>query len=121
MSVKVKLVNEARDEYERLREETKLQTARGIGNSDEIRLPSSINRKAELLKSNPAYGDKIPRKLWPKELAAKYALTNLWRVELTNFWRMLYILKGDEVELLCFVLVISDHRRYDKLFGYKRR
>jgi hypothetical protein len=86
-----------------------------------MQLLRSIKKKSELIKSNPAYGDKIPRKRWPKELIERYNLTNLWRVELTNYWRMLYTLRGDRIEVLCFVVELLDHKRYDKLFGYRRK
>jgi mRNA-degrading endonuclease HigB of HigAB toxin-antitoxin module len=49
----------------------------------------------------------------------KYNAQNLWRVELANFWRMLYTIKGDEIEVICFVLDIVSHKEYDKIFGYK--
>lgn len=61
------------------------------------------------------------RKNLSKELVERYQLTNLWRVELTNYWRMLYTLRGDKLEVLCFVIEILDHKKYDKLFGYKKK
>ena len=42
------------------------------------------------------YENNIPKKLIPKE----YGIQNLWGVELTNFWRMLYTIKGDEAEII---------------------
>ena len=87
----------------------------------EMQLLASIKKKIEILKLNPVYGDQVPRRLWPKELIAKHKLTNVWRVELTNYWRMLYTLRGDKVELICFIIELIDHKRYDRLFGYKKR
>lgn len=75
----------------------------------------SIKQKIEFIKANPFYGDNIPKRLIPRE----YAVQNLWRVELTNFWRMLYTIRGDQVEIICFILDIMDHNRYNKIFGYK--
>ncbi len=77
----------------------------------------SIKQKIDFIKLNPFYGDHIPRKLIPKE----YNAQNLWRVELTNFWRMLYTIKGDEIEIICFVLDIVSHKDYDKKFGYRKK
>jgi hypothetical protein len=59
----------------------------------------------------------MPKVLIPKEYAEKYQTSNLWSVELTNYWRMLYTIKGDQVEIICFILDIMDHKEYDKLFG----
>jgi hypothetical protein len=71
----------------------------------------------DFIKANPFYGDNIKKKLIPKE----YVVDNLWRVELINFWRMLYTIKGDKVEVICFILGIMDHKIYDKKFGYRSK
>jgi len=34
---------------------------------------------------------------------------------------MLYTIKGDRIEIVCFLLDILDHPSYDKKFGYKKR
>ncbi|MEK6928097.1 MAG: hypothetical protein AABX11_06720 [Nanoarchaeota archaeon] len=51
----------------------------------------------------------------------KHKVANLWRVELSQFWRMIYTIKGDELEVICFVLELVDHPSYDKLFGYRKK
>ena len=53
----------------------------------------------------------------------KYDITNLFRVELSNFWRMLYTLTDDQTEVIviAFILDIIDHDEYDKKFGYNRK
>jgi len=81
-------------------------------------LLKSINRVTEILKSNPQYGDPIPKRLIPN-LLIKENIQNLYRVELSNFWRMLYTIEGTQVDILVFVLNIMDHKEYNKLFGYK--
>lgn len=81
-------------------------------------LLNSINRITEILKSNPQFGDPIPKRLIPKSLI-KEGIQNLYRVELSNFWRMLYTIEGTQVEILVFVLKIMDHKEYNKFFGYK--
>lgn len=82
---------------------------------------NSIKKKIELVKTNPHYGDPIQKNLIPREYIAKYGITNLFRVELSSFWRMLYTLTNDEteVEIIAFVLNIMSHEDYDKKFGYK--
>ena len=82
---------------------------------------NSINKKKELIKANPHYGDPISKVLIPKEYVAKYGIKNLFRVELSNYWRMLYTLTNDEteIEIIAFVLDLIGHKEYDKKFGYK--
>lgn len=84
---------------------------------------NAINKKVELIKTNPHYGNPISRKLIPQEYIDRYDVKNLFRVELPNFWRMLYTLTdGDsEIEIIAFVLDLVDHSNYDKKFGYKKK
>lgn len=70
------------------------------------------------MKANPQYGDAVPKALIMK---TGYPVDNMWVVDLSGYWRMLYTLKGSHVEILCFILEIIDHPTYDKLFGYKKR
>lgn len=115
-SVRVILSEEAEEAYRYLNEhseESKIE--RSIFNS--------IKKKVELIKMNPHYGDPIKKKLIPAEYIEKYGVTNLFRVELSNHWRMLYTLTDGEsiVEVITFVLDIVDHKTYDKKFGYKKK
>ncbi len=115
--VRVILIGEAEQEYKKLNEIVGQQMQQGKESTQEMQLIKSIKTKSEFIKANPFYGDNIPKKLIPKE----YNVQNLWRAELTNFWRMLYTIKGDEVEIICFILDIMNHPNYYKKFGYKGR
>lgn len=84
-------------------------------------IPNALHSKSELIKSFPDYGDRIPNRLIPQEYRIKYRVTNLFRVELPNFWRMLYTVRGHEIEIIAFVIDIMDHRKYNKKFGYKKK
>ena len=115
--VKISFIDNAADEWERLNKIVAEEKAKGIANSENQQLLKSIKQKMELIKMNPQYGDSVSKKLIPK----KFPVDNLWVVGLTGFWRMLYTLKGSQVEILCFILEIFDHKRYDKLFGYRKK
>jgi len=78
----------------------------------------SVERIKGILKENPQFGDPVAKKLIPK-LFRDRGIQNLYRVELSNYWRMLYTLEGNEIEIFLFVLNIVDHKDYNKLFGYK--
>ena len=81
----------------------------------------SFRQKVDLIKMNPHFGDSIRKTLIPKKYLIQYGVTNLFRVELPNFWRMLYTLTEGEtkIEIIAFVLEIIDHKEYSKRFGYK--
>ena len=84
---------------------------------------NAVNKKVELIKVNIHYGEPISKDKIPQEFKQKYSINNLFWVQLPQFWRMLYSLtKGEsEIEIVAFVLEITDHGKYDKLFGYKRK
>ncbi len=115
--VRVILLDQAELEYKRLNEVVGKQLHEGKENTEEMQLLRSIKQKTEFIKANPFYGDNFEKNKIPKE----YHVQNLWRVELTGYWRMLYTIKGDQIELICFVLDIMDHKEYDKKFWYRKR
>lgn len=85
-----------------------------------LRIIKSIDRVIEILKQNPQFGDPIRKEIIPNEFI-KIGIRNLYRVELSNYWRLIYTLEGNRIEIFAFVLKIFDHQDYNKLFGYKRR
>ncbi len=115
--VNVAFVGEAAEEWESLNGIVAEEKEKGIQNSESQQILKSIKQKIELIKINPQYGDSVSKKLIPDRLA----VDNLWVAGLTGYWRMLYTLKGTQVEILCFILEIFNHRKYDKMFGYRKR
>ena len=79
----------------------------------------SINRISAILKENPQFGDPIRKQLIPHKFT-EMGIHNLYRAELSNYWRLLYTIEGTETDIFCFVLNIINHKTYDKLFGYKK-
>jgi hypothetical protein len=82
---------------------------------------NAVHKKIELIKANMHYGDPIGKGKIPDEYKKKYGVTNLFRVELPSYWRMLYSLtEGEsEIEIVSFILDVIDHKEYNKKFGYK--
>lgn len=56
-----------------------------------------------------------------KGVAERYGTDRLWRIELIGYWRLIYTIIGDEVKIITFILEFMDHKRYDKIFGYKKK
>ena len=80
---RVILLDDAEKEYRRLNEIVGQQLQQGKEKSDEIQLFKSIQQKIEFIKANPFYGDNVQKDRIPSE----YAVSNLWRVELSQFWQ----------------------------------
>lgn len=81
-------------------------------------LLKSIERIKGILGKNPQFGNPISKKLIPRSLE-KLGIHNLYRVELSNYWRMLYTIEGNSIEIFLFILKIVDHKEYNKLFKYR--
>lgn len=83
----------------------------------------AFNQKKEILKNNYHYGNPIAKNLIPIEYKSKYDVKNLFRIELPDFWRMLYTLtnNGSDTEIIVFILDIINHDIYNKKFGYHKR
>ena len=81
-------------------------------------LVNSIERVIGILKQNPQFGEPIRKELIPENMK-KEGIKNLYRVELSNYWRMLYTLEGTKIEVFAFILSIIDHPTYNKLFRYR--
>jgi hypothetical protein len=112
--VKVVLSEDAEKVYKYLVEESKK-------NKLERSIFNSVQKKVELIKLNFHYGEPIAKDKIPEKYMRKFGIDNLFWVELANRWRMLYSLIGgeSEIEIIAFVLNISDHKKYDKLMKYK--
>lgn len=111
--IRIILSPEAEEVYKKL-------NAEAATNKQSRMILKAINQKKELIKQNIHYGNPIAKNLIPKEYKLKYSATNLFRVELPAFWRMLYTLtNNEEIEIVAFILDIIDHPAYNDKFGYK--
>ncbi|SRR3989344_5272324 len=82
---------------------------------------NAIDYKIGFIRADPHYGNPVAKRLIPKEYLLKYDIDNLFRIELPNFWRMLYSVSDNEVEIIAFIIEVIDHKDYNKKFGYKNR
>ncbi|MBI5872364.1 type II toxin-antitoxin system RelE/ParE family toxin [archaeon] len=98
-----------KDSFERLKN----------GKFEQKQLYDFINRAMDYLKKNPQAGIHVPERNWPKEYIQKYNINNLWKYDLPKNWRLIYTIKGTEVEILAVILEWFSHKEYDRKFGYK--
>jgi Txe/YoeB family toxin of Txe-Axe toxin-antitoxin module len=88
------------------------------GKFEDKQLYAFIDRAIDDLKANPLCGIKIAKNLWPKEYVQKYQITNLWKYDLPNAWRLIYTIETDEVKIVSIILEWFDHKEYEKRFKY---
>lgn len=112
--VKVILSEDLAKRYAELEKEV---TSGNCSNEKELKL---IRKGIELLSISPTHGLKIPHSL-PifTYYAKKFEVDNLWKLDVSQEWRLIYTLGNDEIEIIAFVLELLDHKDYDKIGGYQ--
>ncbi len=117
--VVISLSNEATEVYDELNKMVVIESNKGINGSFHQTLFRSIQRAKELLRKDPFTGNQVPQRLIPNKYIKKYDVNNIWRIELANRWRLIYTIRGGELEIINFIIDIFNHKDYDKVFGYK--
>jgi len=82
---------------------------------------NSVCEKLEQIKQDPKIGESIKKKLIPKEYIYNYGITVLYKIRLANYWRLLYTIKDNELEIIAIIVDIIDHDEYNNIFGFKKK
>src|SRR3989344_4849503 len=78
-----------------------------------------IKRAIKDIKENAFCGIRIPKRLIPDEYIKRYKITNLWKYDLPDGWRLIYsITTPNKVEIISVILEWFNHRNYERKFGY---
>jgi len=80
-----------------------------------------IKRAIDDIKAKPDCGVALAKNLIPKEYARKYGISNLYKYDLPNAWRLLYSLGKEGIEIIAIILEWCPHKEYERIFGYKAR
>lgn len=108
--------------YRNLQEVVKQEKAQGKSKSFYQQLLSAIEREKEYLRQDPERGIHIKKKLIPKLYINLYGISNLWKIDLPSFYRMLYTIDtSGKTVINSIILVIVDHDQYNKIFGYRKK
>jgi len=70
------------------------------------------------LKQDPFIGIKIPFKLWPQNYVQKHKINSLYKYDLPSGWRLIYTIKGSQLEILSIIIEWFDHKNYERKFKY---
>ena len=118
--ITIKLIGDAEKAFQDLNKIVGEQRNQGITSSKDITLLTAINRLFEVIANNPFYGENAKKYLIPKEYRQKYGVGNLFIADLPDYWRMIYTLESDEIEIIAFVLDIINHDKYNKKFKFRK-
>ena len=70
------------------------------------------------IKEDPFATVAIPQKLWPIEYIRRFGITNLRKYNLPKGWRLLYTVRGNEIEIISVILEWLPHKEYENRFKY---
>jgi hypothetical protein len=111
-------MHEVRLEPEFNKEFIELRAKAEKGNGEARYLLEIVEKGLAKLMASPEAGKHIPKRLIPREYIVKFGVTNLWKLNLDSYWRLIYTLEGDRVKLYAIVLEVLDHHKYNRKFGY---
>jgi hypothetical protein len=86
-----------------------------------VQILKSVDTALTNISQNAYYGDRIQKKYLNKKIINKYGTDKILRVELVGFWRLLYTVRGEEVNIIAFILDFMDHKEYSELFKYSKK
>jgi hypothetical protein len=89
----VVITGAAKQEFDELNKVVGEEIAKGITGSDHQTLLNSVKQKIELLRDNPEYGNHIPKNRIPKEYVRDFDVNNLWKMNLSGAWKMIYTIR----------------------------
>jgi len=78
-----------------------------------------LERAFKDMENDAHCGIQVPKKLIPKEYVRKYKITNLWKYNLPNAWRLIYTVSPGEITVFSVVLEWMSHKDYEKRFKYR--
>ena len=88
------------------------------GNDSERKIYKEIIKAVAMIEKDSHTGVQIPKKLIPKRYVKKYGLTNLWKYDLPEGWRLIYTIKSEGMIVFSLIIEWFDHKNYEKRFNY---
>ncbi|MFH1247460.1 MAG: hypothetical protein V1644_03700 [Candidatus Micrarchaeota archaeon] len=79
-----------------------------------------LDKAIEKLKYNYKAGEHISRDKIPLFYKISYGVENLWKLNIDPDYRLIYTVRGTEIEVMSVLLEFFDHKNYNKRFGYKK-
>jgi Txe/YoeB family toxin of Txe-Axe toxin-antitoxin module len=90
-----------------------------LNENNEAALCNQLTKAFQNLKEDAFCGIQIPKNLIPKEYIKRFGqLTNLWKYNLPDAWRLIYTIQNDKINVLSVILEWMDHKEYERRFNY---
>ena len=114
MTFQVKIFPELYEHFKKVEDEFK------NGNKTNEREYKLIKKGIELLKQDYKSREHISKRNQKaySYYIKKYGVTNLWKLNVSKDWRIIYTVHGTEVEVISVILESLSHKEYERRFGY---
>jgi len=89
------------------------------GNGASQSLLKKTDKAIAKLKTNYRAGKHVPKDRIPPFYVINYGVENLWKLNIDPNYRLIYTIRGTDVEVMSVILEYLDHKAYSKRFGYK--
>ncbi len=89
------------------------------GNGASQALLKKLDKAIAKLKYNFRSGEHIPRNRIPEYYKVRYGVENLWKINIDPNYRLVYTIRGTEIEVMSVLLEFPDHKAYNKRFKYQ--
>jgi len=87
------------------------------GDDRERVLYITLLRAFQAVEKDAFAGTQLAERLIPKTYG-RYRITNLWKYDLVDGWRLLYTIEGHEIVVLSIILEWLDHKEYERRLKY---
>jgi len=114
MNNQVKIVPELYEYFKKIEDEVK------SGNKTNEREYKLIKKGIDLLKQNYKRGEHVSKRNQKaySYYIKKYGITNLWKLNVSKDWRIIYTIQGNQIEIISIILESLSHKEYERKFGY---
>ncbi len=88
------------------------------GDNLDKKLHKWIFKAINELKKNAFCGIIIPKKQIPKSYKKEFINKRIWKYNLPNGFRLIYVIETDRIEIYSIILEWFKHQEYEKRFNY---
>ncbi|MBN1385806.1 hypothetical protein JW968_02385 [Candidatus Woesearchaeota archaeon] len=77
-----------------------------------------INRALDNISDDAFIGVHIGKRKIPKTYIKRYGITNLWKYDLPQGYRLLYSITGSDPAPIAIIISWMNHKEYERIFKY---
>ncbi len=85
---------------------------------DDPELYKRLAQAFENIEQNAFCGIQVPKRQIPNEYVQDYKITNLWKYNLPDAWRLLYSIENQQLCVVSIILEWMNHKDYEWRFHY---